>query len=96
MFKWLKKLFQRKEQTSCQIARSRLKNILSSDRTSISNSLFEKMKEEILNCICKYAEIDQERVVFEINRGEKNKGLILSTTIPIFSYKEPVAEALAS
>jgi cell division topological specificity factor len=96
MLKLLKKLFRKKEPTSSCVAKARLSTVLNSDRTSITNGFLEKMKEEVLACICKYANIDPERLNFTITRADKNTHTILQATIPIFSYKEPLPEVLAS
>ena len=81
-----------KEATSKQAAKDRLKLVLMQDRASVSPDFFEMMKQEIIDVIKKYIEIDEESLEVELTRGVEVglEGPALYANIPIKNVK-PVA-----
>ena len=88
------KNFQKKDKeiTSKQAAKDRLKLVLMQDRASVSPDFFEMMKQEIIDVIKKYIEIDEESLEVELTRGMEVglEGPALYANIPIKNVK-PVA-----
>ena len=86
--------FQKKEKepASKQAAKDRLKLVLMQDRASVSPDFFELMKQEIIDVIKKYIEIDEESLEVELARGFESglEGPALYANIPIKNVK-PVA-----
>ena len=81
-----------KEITSKQAAKDRLKLVLMQDRASVSPDFFEMMKQEIIDVIKKYIEIDEDALEVELTRGLEAglEGPALYANIPIKNVK-PVA-----
>ncbi len=81
-----------KEIASKQAAKDRLKLVLMQDRASVSPDFFEIMKQEIIDVIKKYIEIDEEALEVELTRGIEAglEGPALYANIPIKNVK-PVA-----
>lgn len=81
-----------KETASKQAAKDRLKLVLMQDRASVSPDFFEIMKQEIIDVIKKYIEIDEEALEVELTRGIEAglEGPALYANIPIKNVK-PVA-----
>ena len=81
-----------KEITSKQAAKDRLKLVLMQDRASVSPDFFEIMKQEIIDVIKKYIEIDEDALEVELTRGLEAglEGPALYANIPIKNVK-PVA-----
>ena len=81
-----------KEIASKQAAKDRLKLVLMQDRASVSPDFFEMMKQEIIDVIKKYIEIDEESLEVQLTRGLEAglEGPALYANIPIKNVK-PVA-----
>lgn len=81
-----------KEINSKQAAKDRLKLVLMQDRASVSPDFFEIMKQEIIDVIKKYIEIDEDALEVELTRGIEAglEGPALYANIPIKNVK-PVA-----
>lgn len=81
-----------KEMASKQAAKDRLKLVLMQDRASVSPDFFELMKQEIIDVIKKYIEIDEESLEVQLTRGIEAglEGPALYANIPIKNVK-PVA-----
>lgn len=78
-------LFRKKN--SGGVAKDRLKFILVSDRANCSPEIMEKIKNDIINVISKYMEIDAEGLDIQITQteSENNNGTVpaLYANIPI-------------
>lgn len=85
----LLKLFSGKS-TPKDLASDRLKLILIHDRANVSPALLEKIKEDLLNVITKYVEIDTEELDVKVTRTDEIEGSspALIASIPIKNIKE--------
>lgn len=88
---FLKNLFPRK-QSSSTVAKDRLKLVLIHDRANCSTALLEMMKNDILQVIAKYMDIDEAAGV-DINisqtTDDNNKTVpVLYANIPIKNMKK--------
>ncbi len=74
-------LFKAKEPSSRQVAKERLQLVLVHDRTQISPQLLETIKDEIIDVISKYVEIERQgvEITFTQNRRESR----LQADIPL-------------
>lgn len=79
-------LFRKKN--SSNVAKDRLKLLLVSDRANCSPDTMELIKNDIINVISKYMEIDREGIEIQINQAD-SKGNIpsLFANIPIKEVK---------
>ncbi|MBC5629815.1 cell division topological specificity factor MinE [Clostridium sp. NSJ-6] len=76
--------------TPKEVAKDRLRLILIHDRGSLAPEMLDKIREEILEVISKYIEIDGEDVDISFNRAEDeegNSGPALVANIPIKNLK---------
>jgi cell division topological specificity factor len=80
-----------KKKTSSNVAKDRLKLVLVSDRANCSPEIMEQMKNDIINVISKYVEIDTEGLDIKITQTESegNNGTVpaLFANIPIKDLK---------
>ncbi|GLI56967.1 cell division topological specificity factor [Propionigenium maris DSM 9537] len=74
----------KKESTSKDVAKDRLKVVLIHDRSNISPSVMEKIREDIIKSISKYVDIDVESLNLEMAEVEDNgRRTALVANIPI-------------
>lgn len=80
-----------KKKASSNIAKDRLKLVLVSDRANCSPDIMEQIKNDIINVISKYVEIDLEGLDIKIEQTESegNNGTVpaLFANIPIKDMK---------
>ena len=83
MFDVLMKIFGKNEKKSGEIAKERLKLVLIQDRASVSPEVMEKLKNEILNVILKYMDVNKSGV--EITLANDSDSVALVANIPVES-----------
>lgn len=80
-----------RKKTSSNVAKDRLKLVLVSDRANCSPEIMEQIKNDIINVISRYIEIDQEGLDIKITQTESegNNGVVpaLFANIPIKDMK---------
>lgn len=78
-------VFQKKN--SGEIARSRLKLLLASDKMNCSPEIMEMIKDDMIHMISKYMEIDPGGVELEISQNRMNS---YSETLPCLCANIPI------
>lgn len=82
-----------KKKASGTVAKDRLKLVLVSDRAGCSPEIMEQIKNDIIQVISRYIEIDQEGLDIKITQTESegNNGSVpaLYANIPIKDMKHP-------
>lgn len=82
-----------KKKNSGDIAKDRLKLLLISDRADCSPEVMEMIKNDIINVISKYMDIDTEALDIQITQtdSDNNNGAVpaLFANIPIKDLKHP-------
>lgn len=82
-----------RKKSSGDVAKDRLKLVLVSDRANCSPELMEQIKNDIINVISKYVEIDADGLDIKITQTESdnNNGVVpaLYANIPIKDLKNP-------
>ncbi len=83
------KLFTRKNDKSKNVAKERLKLVLVHDRADFSPRLLERIKEDIVNIISQYADIDEDGLDVKLTRMRKDDTTVsaLVANIPITKVK---------
>ncbi len=80
-----------KKKSSGDLAKDRLKLLLVSDRANCSPEIMEKIKNDIINVIAKYMEIDSEGLDIQITQteseGQNGNVPALIANIPIKEVK---------
>lgn len=100
MLEMLMKYFGQKKETSSSIAKERLKLVLVHDRSNTSDDLLQKIREEIMEVISKYMDIDTEGLDIQISETESTEknGVVpvLYANIPIKNLRKPSARKKVS
>ena len=74
---------------SGEVAKDRLKLLLISDRVNCSPDMMEAIKNDIINVISKYMEIDNENLDIQITQTESEDG---HGTVPMLCANNPVRD----
>jgi len=72
------RLLGRGEPPSREVARERLELVLGYDRAKISPQLLETLKDELINVISQYVEIDRDRVEISLTQDRRRGRLVAS------------------
>ncbi len=83
---WLSRVFGRSP-TSAEIAKNRLKVVLSYDRTNLTPEMLTTLQDEIVSAISRHLDIDREGLTFSTQRGEQGDHLVAD--IPIRGVRPP-------
>ncbi len=93
----LERLLGRREPTSAEVARERLKLVLVTDRSELSPEKLEQMQAEIIGVIRRYLQIDEHQVHIKLEQRERSNYLVAD--IPLVrdhpNYGEPSEKPLA-
>ena len=85
MFDFINRLFGRDENKSKDVAKERLRLILVHDRASVSPQFLDSIKEELIQVISKYMDIEQEAL--DVKLTTEDNAVALIANIPVKSIK---------
>ena len=71
----------RRQSSSANTARQRLQLVLAHDRTDLSSDLLDKMRQEILEVVAKYVEIDMEEGAVSLETEDRMTALVANLPI---------------
>lgn len=74
-----------RESASANVAKERLRLVLVHDRTNVSPQFLEEIKEELLEVISRYMEVDQTTMDVSLQSGENQATLVAN--IPVRRMK---------
>ena len=73
---FLKRLFGSQEPSSGQIAKDRLRLVLTQDRAGISPALLETLKDEIISVISRHVDVDVSAVKVTVTEDNRESSLV--------------------
>ncbi|MGB8643802.1 MAG: cell division topological specificity factor MinE [Anaerolineae bacterium] len=92
---WLDKLLGRSA-SSAEIAKNRLKVVLSYDRTNLTPDMLTTIQDEIVSAISRHLDIDRDGMTFSTQRGESGDHLVADIPIRGMRPSHPAIEAAAA
>ena len=85
MLDFISRLLGRESTPSKTVAKERLRLVLVHDRASISPGMFDKIKEDIIQVLSRYVEIDKDAL--EVNLCQEEDEVALVANIPVVRMK---------
>ena len=82
---FLRKIFGGGNEGSAKKAGDRLRIVLIHDRTDISPQLLDSLRDEIVQVLTKYMDIDREKIEIDLDRDEMAVALVAN--IPVLRIK---------
>jgi cell division topological specificity factor len=79
MFKALRRFFG--EKGSGQVARERMQVVLMHDRLDLTPDILDALKNDILDVLCRYMEIDRDTIQVDLEQGNGYTALVSNVKI---------------
>jgi len=88
------RMFGRVDQRSGSIAKKRLQLVLVQDRTDMSPEVFDALKEELIDVLTRYLEIDEAGMSVELDKSDDSVALVASIPVKSVRVRTPQPRSL--
>lgn len=89
LLEFINRMLGKESASSKNIAKERLRLVLVHDRASISPQMLNKLKEDLIQVISNYMDIDE--TAMEVNLSQDEKEVALVANIPVMRMKRDYA-----
>ena len=90
MLEFLQRIFGKDSTQSKNVAKERLRLVLVHDRSSVSPRFLEALKEDLIQVISNYMEIDRDAL--EVSLSGEDNSVALVANIPVLKMKRDFSE----
>lgn len=94
MLDFIGRMFGRVDQRSGSIAKKRLQLVLVQDRTDMSPEVFDALKEELIDVLTRYLEIDEAGMSVELDKSDDSVALVASIPVKSVRVRTPQPRSL--